>query len=89
VPVGSYTKGNAKWSQSDMSGNIWEWTLDFDDPYVTPCNDCADVASTSASRVVRGGSYFDTAPNQVASARQLRAPAGRSNVGPRCARAPH
>jgi len=40
APVGSVTAGNGKWGQSDLAGNVYEWTLDsFASPYTQiPCS---------------------------------------------------
>jgi len=59
--VGSKSpKGDGKWGHSDLAGNLWEWTLDwYRSPYVTPCENCADLEE-SPTRVMRGGSFFDT-----------------------------
>ena len=50
--------GDGKWGQSDLAGNVWEWTLDwYASPYsISPCNNCADL-TTASDRVVRGGNF--------------------------------
>ena len=57
--VGSKSpKGDGKWGQSDLAGNVWEWTLDwYASPYSMPCNNCADLTAASY-RVVRGGGFL-------------------------------
>ena len=82
--------GDGKFGQSDLAGNVSEWTLDsFDMPYVTPCVDCSNVAPLQ-SPVQRGGSYDLVASALVTSYRFAgNAPASRDgSVGVRCARAP-
>jgi formylglycine-generating enzyme len=81
-------KGDAKWGQADMGGNVWEWTLDWrGTPYPTPCDDCAQLKEVSGSyRAFRGGS-FDDIPSTLRSApRHVYHPGYRGNVGARCAR---
>jgi formylglycine-generating enzyme required for sulfatase activity len=81
-------KGDGKFGQSDLSGNVWEWNFDFYALYVTPCNDCANV-TTSSSRVNRGGSYNLVSSALLASYRNNNAPTTRDpSIGARCARAP-
>jgi len=49
--------GDGRWGQSDLAGNVYEWTLDYyTDPYPpTTCVDCC-TTSVQATHVVRGGS---------------------------------
>jgi len=90
--VGSKPAGAARWGQSDLAGNAWEWTLDWKAPYANPCTDCGVITDTAASsvRVVRGGSWGDAAFNLRGSDRgTVRAPVVREDdLGFRCARAP-
>jgi formylglycine-generating enzyme required for sulfatase activity len=60
--VGSKSpKGDGKWGQSDLAGNVWEWTLDwYANPYSMPCDNCADLTAASY-RVFRGGGLHDFA----------------------------
>jgi len=89
--VGSESpKGDGKWGQSDLAGNVWEWTLDwYTSPYSqNPCFDCANL-TPSASRVIRGGLFNADATNQRAADRGNFSPTSRSFVfGVRCARTP-
>ncbi|MGB8296266.1 MAG: formylglycine-generating enzyme family protein, partial [Polyangia bacterium] len=60
--VGSKSpKGDGKWGQSDLAGNVWEWTLDwYAELYPMPCKNCAALTVPS-SRVVRGGDFYNSA----------------------------
>ncbi len=66
VAVGQY-EANA-WGLQDMHGNVWEWTLDWMQPYeeLPALNPVADKLSEGAdenlsTKVLRGGSYYDEA----------------------------
>jgi sulfatase modifying factor 1 len=56
MPVGSESpKGDGRWGQADLAGNVFEYTLDWDtEPYTNPCNDCANV-TPGTLRMIRGG----------------------------------
>jgi len=86
APVGSVSAGNGKWGQADLAGNVWEWVQDTDAPYAGTCNDCANL--TPGIRVIRGGSYQDTAAALLSSNRSSAYPGiGRFKIlGARCAR---
>jgi formylglycine-generating enzyme required for sulfatase activity len=88
--VGSKSpKGDGKWGQSDLAGNVTELTLDwYSSTYPMPCNNCTAVA-TASSRVVRGGYYDDDASHIRSDDRGAGSrPANFDNhVGARCARA--
>ena len=81
-------KGDSKWGQSDMSGNVWEWVLDFKGTYPFPCTDCANFIETQEGRVIRGGSYWqDTSAPLRNAYRFSENPIYRANdLGIRCAR---
>jgi formylglycine-generating enzyme required for sulfatase activity len=87
--VGSDPKGDGRWGQSDLGGNVNEWVLDwYVTPYASPCMDCA-ITTGGPGRVVRGGSYNDDAPSMLATTRFNRDPTNRNGgLGFRCARAP-
>lgn len=88
--VGSESpKGDGKWGQADLGGNVFEWTLDsYANPYpMTTCDDCANLTA-AMFRVIRSGGV-DGASTVRASYRNDhdRPPDARAGtVGVRCAR---
>jgi formylglycine-generating enzyme required for sulfatase activity len=93
--VGTFPKGNGRWGQADLGGNIEELTLDFyDGSYVMPCVDCVYwPASTTVTG--RGGSFSGPASAMLVSLRDNVLVtdigpyvAAMPRVGVRCARAP-
>jgi formylglycine-generating enzyme required for sulfatase activity len=92
VQVGSRSpKGDGKWGQADLAGNLKEWNLDFyADAYssTAACQDCANVQSGS-TRVIRGGYYFLDVSALLSSVRGSDIPLRREHsLGARCARTP-
>jgi formylglycine-generating enzyme required for sulfatase activity len=86
VVVGTKPAGDGRWGQSDLAGNVWEWTLDWYANYENPCTDCAEFTAGSV-RVLRGGSFSNLADSLRAGWRGNASPADRgNNVGVRCAR---
>ncbi len=89
LSVGStLPRGQGKWKQADLAGNLSEWVRDsYNFPYLTnPCMDCAD--HTPGSDVAtRGGDYSLPATLVEAAARSQAPPTyGFSTIGFRCAR---
>ena len=88
APVGSPTLGVGLWGHVDLTGNLWEWTLDWYGAYGAPCTDCASL-TPAADRVFRGGGFDDTAVELAASYRRSLDPTiGTYGIGFRCARTP-
>lgn len=78
--------GDGRWGHADLAGNLWEWTLDLDAPYVTPCIDCAQLTAGGV-RVMRGGYFNNMLDNLRAANRSSDMPTNRVRyVGVRCAR---
>jgi len=88
VAVGTKPLGDGRWGQSDLAGNVFEWTLDWYATYVIPCTNCAD-ATPALYRVIRGGSFNSDTPTLRVGYRDYYIPTNRPNyVGVRCARTP-
>ena len=86
VAVGTKPAGDGQWGQSDLAGNVAEWTLDWLSLYPIPCTDCANLAAAS-DRVTRGGSFGQMAFYMRTVSRSPSAPSSRSHgIGVRCAR---
>ena len=63
TPVGTYPPASNPWGLHDMSGNVWEWTLDhWHDNYRNAPTDGSAWIDTGAQedspRVLRGGSWY-------------------------------
>lgn len=81
----THFSGRGRFGQVDLAGSVYEWTLDFFAPYSEPCSDCAAIGS-GGERVLRGGSFSQSASALLSSARYSFAPtAVLADVGLRCA----
>ncbi len=87
--VGSRSpKGDGRWGQADMAGNVVEWVQDgYANPYaIVPCTNCAELGVTSF-RMVRGGGANSAAPYVLTSLRANASPSDHGALtGARCAR---
>lgn len=83
------TKGDGRWDQADLSGSLWEWSLDWLAPYEVPCVNCARIEMSFQGRVIRGGGWNTAAGQIVTFERGNNAPTGHDHrIGVRCARDP-
>jgi sulfatase modifying factor 1 len=91
APVGTATLGAGAYGQLDLTGEVFQWTLDSYATFVDPCTDCSYILpSASSSPVGRGDYYGDVADGLYAWGRFAdAAPTTRAGVfGFRCARTP-
>ena len=90
APVASVLAGNGKWGQTDLAGNVCEWTMDWHvSPYnETVCTNCSYLV-TASYRVFRGGSFHWGTNDLLNGSRGNYPPSYRQNwQGARCARTP-
>jgi formylglycine-generating enzyme required for sulfatase activity len=86
IAVGTKPYGDGRWGQSDLTGNVWEWTLDWFGTYPTPCTDCMNLAP-AMYRVLRGGGFDYDVEYLRAGYRGIGIPSARDDsFGFRCAR---
>ena len=98
APVGTATLGAGPYGQLDLAGELWQWNLDWDQRYVSPCVDCAYLTDDpppgggggSPARIRRGGGFCGlTAQSLEPWYRLAGTPTGRSySDGLRCGRTP-
>lgn len=90
LPVGMRPKGDGRWGQSDLTGNVMEWVLDWDEPYLNPCPDCAYLGPLHEERVLRGGQWYNAPVQYLRTGTRTSAPDQENGPdrGFRCARAP-
>lgn len=83
-------KGDGKFGHADLAGNVWEWSLDrYVDPFVVPCDDCANLAA-APYRVVRGGGFSSNSGELSTRYRYGASPTAQNPAyGVRCARDPN
>jgi len=56
-PVGAYPRGASPFGAEDMAGNVWEWCLDYFEPYRAQERVNPRGPSHGSQRVYRGGSW--------------------------------
>ena len=81
-------KGDGRWGQSDLGGNINEWVLDGHATYSNPCTDCANLSAAAIpNRMVRGSDWANAPSTLRSASRNFTTPATRDpKLGFRCAR---
>jgi formylglycine-generating enzyme required for sulfatase activity len=85
--VGSFPPGKSPYGLDDMSGNVWEWCLDWwDSDYYAEGPAKNPVGPpTGEFRVIRGGSWFDFIEGTRTAHRMYFNPQGASaDIGFRC-----
>jgi serine/threonine protein kinase/formylglycine-generating enzyme required for sulfatase activity len=87
-PVGSLPLGEGLWKHSDLAGNVREWCLDWDAPFMAQCTDCAEQRAGTL-RSCRGGANSQDQAPLGAAVRVAVTPTTRAvTTGLRCARVP-
>ena len=79
APVGSYPRGASPFGIEDMAGNVFEWCLDYFEPYKSKDRVNPRSVMTNNKRLYRGGSWKSRIPNLRTTARNHNTPDYRSN----------
>jgi len=74
APVGSYPKGASPFGIEDLSGNVFEWCLDFFDMYRGSARTNPRGPTAGQKRVYRGGSWRSRASSLRGSFRAFNLP---------------
>ena len=73
-PVGSFPLGASPFGLEDMGGNVWEWCLDYFEPYRGVPKVNPKGPTSGSKRVHRGGSWKSRFHNLRATARGANVP---------------
>jgi formylglycine-generating enzyme required for sulfatase activity len=74
APIGSYPRGASPFGIEDLSGNVFEWCLDFFEAYRGKPRTNPRGPTSGAQRIYRGGSWKSRAASLRASARHFNNP---------------
>ncbi|MEA3186331.1 MAG: hypothetical protein QOD99_161 [Chthoniobacter sp.] len=74
APIGAYPRGASPFGVEDLAGNVWEWCLDFFEPYKSNERTNPQSKAKSGPRIHRGGSWKSRAANLRTTARGFNAP---------------
>jgi formylglycine-generating enzyme required for sulfatase activity len=89
LPAGSLPSDSSRWGHLGLSGNVWEWAVDYwVESYAATCGDCALTTADSDWRIIRGGGWASRDPMHLLSGwrDRLFPDERRSDVGLRCVR---
>ena len=79
APVGSFPRGASAFGIEDLAGNVFEWCLDFYEPYRGKDVTNRRGPNQGAQRIYRGGSWRSKMTSLRASARHFNLPDYSSN----------